>query len=90
VVFAYVSLSPVPNENLRDSLDFGASLGQTTRFDKTFGCQDSFDTVGEFPKQRTYAFRPIVFKELTQLILNSPKVSVLWKEHSCMTFYDVL
>jgi hypothetical protein len=56
VVFAYVSLSPVPNENLRDSLDFGASLGQTTRFDKTFGCQHSFDTVGEFSKQKLMHF----------------------------------
>src|SRR5262249_1679797 len=33
------------------------------------------DTVGEFPEQRTYAFCPIEFKELTQLKLNSPTVS---------------
>jgi hypothetical protein len=33
------------------------------------------DTVGEFPKQRTYAFYPIEFKELTQPRLNSPTVS---------------
>src|SRR5262249_20733655 len=28
------------------------------------------------PKQRTYAFRPTEFKELTQLKLNSPTVSI--------------
>src|SRR5262245_22458225 len=33
------------------------------------------DTVGEFLKQRTYAFYPIEFKELTRLRLNSPTVS---------------
>ena len=33
------------------------------------------DTVGEFLEQRTYAFRPTEFKELTQLKLNSPTVS---------------
>jgi hypothetical protein len=32
------------------------------------------DTVGEFPKQRTYAFCPTESKELTQLKLNSPTV----------------
>jgi hypothetical protein len=37
------------------------------------------DTVGEFPKQRTYAFRPTEFKELTQLRLNSPTVSCATK-----------
>jgi hypothetical protein len=37
------------------------------------------DTVGEFPKQRTYAFYPIEFKELTQPRLNSPTVSAVPK-----------
>jgi hypothetical protein len=34
-----------------------------------------YDTVGEFPKQRTYAFYPAEFKELTRLSLTSPTVS---------------
>jgi hypothetical protein len=33
------------------------------------------DTVGEFLKQRIYAFRSTEFKALTQLKLNSPTVS---------------
>jgi hypothetical protein len=33
------------------------------------------DTVGEFPKQRTYGFHSTEFKELTRLKLNSPTVS---------------
>src|SRR5262249_32804160 len=33
------------------------------------------DTVGEFPKQRTHAFHPTEFKELTWLRLNSTTVS---------------
>src|SRR5215510_7003067 len=39
------------------------------------------DTVGEFPKQRTYAVYPIEFKELTRLRLNSPTVSLLPKAY---------
>jgi hypothetical protein len=39
------------------------------------------DTVGEFPKQRTYAFCPAEFKGLTQLKLNSPTVSSAPKAH---------
>src|SRR5215468_12137926 len=43
------------------------------------------DTVGEFPKQRTYAFYPGEFKELTRLRLNSPTVSTVhdFLEQSC-------
>ena len=37
-----------------------------------FGAADS---VGEFPKQRTYEFYPAEFKELMRLRLNSPTVS---------------
>ncbi len=33
------------------------------------------DTVGEFRKQRAYAFHSTEFKKLTQLRLNSPTVS---------------
>jgi hypothetical protein len=33
------------------------------------------DTVGEFPKQRSYVLYPAKFKELTRLRLNSPTVS---------------
>ena len=39
------------------------------------------DTVGEFPKQRIYAFYSIEFKALTRLRLNSPTVSILPKGH---------
>ena len=43
------------------------------------------DTVGEFPKQRAYAFYPTEFKELTRLKLNSPTVSTVhdFLEQSC-------
>jgi hypothetical protein len=40
------------------------------------------DTVGEFPKQRAYAFYPTEFKELTRLKLNSPTVPSPPKAHS--------
>jgi hypothetical protein len=40
------------------------------------------DTVGELPKQRTYAFNPVGFKELTWLKLNSPTVSLLPKAYA--------
>jgi len=40
------------------------------------------DTVGEFPKQRAYAFYPTEFKELTRLKLNSPTVSLLPKAYT--------
>jgi hypothetical protein len=33
------------------------------------------DAVGEFPKQRTYAFHSTEYKEFTHLRLNSPTVS---------------
>jgi hypothetical protein len=36
---------------------------------------NQLDAVGEFPKQRTYAFCPTAFKELTKLKLDSPTVS---------------
>src|SRR5215470_16499605 len=43
------------------------------------------DTVGKFPKQRTYAFYPAEFKELTRLRLNSPTVSSPPKAHGFLS-----
>jgi hypothetical protein len=46
------------------------------------------DTVGEFPKQRTYVFCPTEFEELTRLKLNSPTISNWITEASpCKRFF---
>jgi hypothetical protein len=58
------------------------NLRQRTERSPLISCPfGRMDTVGEFPKQRTYAFYPTEFKELTRLRLNSPTVSILPKGH---------
>jgi hypothetical protein len=50
------------------------SIGQDLFLDASCACGKR-DTVGELPKQRTYALYSTEFKELARLKLNSPAVS---------------
>ena len=42
VMFAYVSLSPAPNEIFAGLVDCSARLGEVAHFGKTFDCPHSF------------------------------------------------
>src|SRR5262245_8012408 len=56
-------------------MDSTVRVPLVSRLDASNRKSNQSDTVGEFPKQRTYAFYPGEFKDLTRLRLNSPTVS---------------
>jgi len=78
---AYCRLSQLPSCWAIEKAGRGGLI-QSAKIKSVVFCPFA-DIVGEFPKQRTYAFHPTQFKELTQLKLNSPTVSTSRQNRFC-------